>query len=119
MSWNRLLAIVADTMTFGAQACIPVARNLEEKLWRVRSCILRPVPRDRAKTEQFFADLFGWHKQGSGPASTIETGGQQSISGHITAFGHQPQHYTISGEAAALGGKTVVPPVKIPMGTFA
>jgi predicted enzyme related to lactoylglutathione lyase len=82
--------------------------------------------RDRAKTDQFFSELFGWK---IGPAS-VDTGGQQGISGHITSLGHEPQHYTIFyvevedvqaylDKATALGGKTVVPPVKIPTGTFA
>jgi predicted enzyme related to lactoylglutathione lyase len=86
--------------------------------------------KDRAKTEKFFGELFGWHIQPNGPASTIDTGSQQGIQGHITALGHEPQHYTIFyvevddvqaslDKAAALGGKTLVPPIKIPTGTFA
>lgn len=82
--------------------------------------------RDRAKTDQFFSALFGWH---IGPAS-IDTGSPQGISGHITALGHEPHHYTIFyvevddvqaclDKATSLGGKTLVPPVKIPTGTFA
>ena len=82
--------------------------------------------RDRAKTEQFFGELFGWH---IGSAS-IDTGSQQGIPGHITSLGHEPQHYTMFyvevddiqaclDKAASLGGKTVVPPVKIPSGIFA
>ncbi len=82
--------------------------------------------RNRAKTEQFFGELFGWK---IGPAS-IDTGGNQGIPGHITSLGHEPEHYTIFyvevedvqaclDKAAALGGKTLVPPVKIPTGTFA
>jgi predicted enzyme related to lactoylglutathione lyase len=64
-----------------------------------------------------------------GPAAMIaaETGG---ISGHMTALGHEPHRYTIFyvdaddvaaylKKAEALGGKTLVPPVKIPTGTFA
>jgi len=85
--------------------------------------------RDRGKTEQFFRELFGWNIQQAGPASSIETGGG-GISGHITSLGHEPQHYTIFyvevedvqaalDKATSLGGKTVVPPVKIPTGTFA
>jgi len=84
--------------------------------------------RDRAKTAQFFGDLFGWQIQGAGPSSSIDSGG--GISGHITSLGHEPQHYTMFyvevedvqaylDKAAALGGKAVVPPVKIPTGTFA
>lgn len=82
--------------------------------------------RDKAKTEQFFGELFGWH---IGPTSAIDTGGQ-GIPGHITSLGHEPQHYTMFyvevddvqaylDKAASMGGKTVVPPVKIPTGTFA
>ena|SRR5438067_725333 len=86
--------------------------------------------RDVAKTEQFFGELFGWHTQRNGPSATIDTGGQQGIPGHMTALGHEPQHYTIFyvevddvkaylDKAVSLGGKVVVPPVKIPTGTFA
>jgi predicted enzyme related to lactoylglutathione lyase len=82
--------------------------------------------KDRAKTARFFTDLFGWHVQ-DGPAATIDTGG---IPGHITSLGHEPQHYTIFyvevddvqaylDKATALGGKTLVPPIKIPTGMFA
>ena len=82
--------------------------------------------RDRAKTDQFFSELFGWK---IGPAS-VDTGSEQGIPGHITSLGHEPQHYTIFyvevddiqaclDKAASLGGKTLVPPVKIPTGTFA
>src|SRR6185369_8391137 len=51
--------------------------------------------RDHARTEHFFGELFGWHIQPNGPASMIDTGSQQGIPGHITALGHEPQHYTI------------------------
>ena len=85
--------------------------------------------RDRAKTAQFFTQLFDWQIQ-DGPAATIETGGKPGIPGHITSLGHEPQHYTMFyvevenaqaylDKAVALGGKIVVPPVKIPTGTFA
>jgi predicted enzyme related to lactoylglutathione lyase len=46
--------------------------------------------RDRAKTERFFADLFGWHIQQNGPASTIDTASRQGIPGHITSLSHEP-----------------------------
>jgi len=79
--------------------------------------------KDRAKTEKFFGDLFGWQ---IGPGSSINAG----IPGHITSLGHEPEHYTMFyvevddvqaalDKATSLGGKTVVPPVKIPAGTFA
>jgi uncharacterized protein len=85
--------------------------------------------RDRAKTAQFFTDLFGWHVQ-DGPAASIDTGAAAGIPGHITSLGHEPHHYTmfyvevedVKGhldKAVALGGKILVPPIKIPTGTFA
>ena len=85
--------------------------------------------RDRAKTARFFTDLFGWHVQ-DGPGAGIDTGAKQGITGHITSLGHEPHHYTMFyvevedvqaylDKAVALGGKVVVPPVKIPTGTFA
>jgi len=86
--------------------------------------------KDLAKTQHFFGELFGWRMQASGPAATIDTGSQQGVSGHMTSLGHEPEHYTIFyvevddvqaylDKAASLGGKTLVPPVKIPTGTFA
>ncbi len=85
---------------------------------------------DRAKSEQFFQDLFGWHMHPMGPASMIDAAGPHGIPGHITALNHEPHHYTIFyvevedvqaylDKATALGGKTLVPPIKIPTGTFA
>lgn len=86
--------------------------------------------RDRAKTGRFFSELFGWDIKENGPASVVNTGGQQGIQGHLTSLGHEPHHYTIFyvevedvkaslDKAVELGGKVVVPPVKIPTGTFA
>jgi predicted enzyme related to lactoylglutathione lyase len=60
----------------------------------------------------------------------IDTGADSGIKGHITALGHEPDHYTIFcvqvddvqayiDSAQALGGKMLVPPVTIPTGTFA
>jgi predicted enzyme related to lactoylglutathione lyase len=85
--------------------------------------------RDAAKTQKFYEDLFDWKIQAMGPAAMIapEPGG---IAGHITALGHEPHHYTtfyveVEDVAAhlkkvgVLGGKTLVPPVEIPTGTFA
>ncbi len=84
--------------------------------------------RDRERTGAFYAALFDWSIQSQGPASMIDTGGP--VTGHITALGHEPHHYTIFyvqvddvaaslKKAESLGGKTVVPPVRIPTGTFA
>jgi predicted enzyme related to lactoylglutathione lyase len=86
--------------------------------------------RDRAKTGDFYSKLFGWQITDAGPASNIQTGSPQGISGHITSLGHEPEHYTMFyvdvedvqaalDKAAELGGKTVVGPIAIPSGTFA
>ena len=85
--------------------------------------------KDLAKTQEFYKKLFDWKIEAMGPAAMIaaEAGG---IPGHITALGHEPQHYTIFyvsvddvaaylEKAKALGAKTLVPPVDIPTGTFA
>ena len=85
--------------------------------------------RDREKTGQFFGELFGWNIDDRGPASMIAAN-EGGITGHISALGHEPFHYTIFyvqvddvqaylDKATALGGKTLVPPIKIPTGTFA
>lgn len=86
--------------------------------------------RNSGKTSDFFAQLFGWQMQPMGPATMINTGAGSGIQGHISALGHEPFQYTTFyvqvddvqaylDKAAALGGKTVVPPVEIPTGTFA
>lgn len=84
--------------------------------------------RDLAKTKEFFNELFDWKMDDAGPATFIGTG--DDVGGHITALGHEPHHYTIFyvkvddvkaylERASSLGGKTLVPPVAIPTGTFA
>jgi predicted enzyme related to lactoylglutathione lyase len=86
--------------------------------------------RDLQKTGSFYKELFGWSLTPSGPASMVDTGAGQGINGHFTALGHEPHHYTIFyvqvddipaalAKAGSLGGKTLVPPVTIPNGTFA
>jgi len=85
--------------------------------------------RDSAKTQEFYRQMFDWQIEAFGPAAMIapENGG---VGGHITALGHEPFHYTIFyvdvedvaaalKKAESLGGKTLVPPVSIPTGTFA
>jgi predicted enzyme related to lactoylglutathione lyase len=85
--------------------------------------------RDIEKTQDFYKKLFDWKITAAGPAAMIaaETGG---IDGHITSLGHEPHHYTMFyvdvddvgaylKKAEGLGGKTLVPPVAIPTGTFA
>ena len=87
--------------------------------------------RDIAKTAEFFSRLFGWSAQEMGPAAAmINTGSERGIQGHISSLGHEPYNYTTFyvqvgdvqaylDKAAGLGGKTLVPPVDIPTGTFA
>ena len=86
--------------------------------------------RDRGKTAEFFAQLFDWKMQEAGPATMIDTASNGGIGGHITALGHEPHHYVtvyvqvddvkaFLDKAQTLGGKSVVPPVEIPTGTFA
>lgn len=85
--------------------------------------------RDSQKTQEFYSKLFDWKITAMGSAAMVapETGG---IGGHMTSLGHEPYHYTIfyvdvddvAGylkKAETLGGKTLVPPVDIPTGTFA
>ena len=84
--------------------------------------------RDSKKTQEFYSHLFDWKFEPMGPAVMIKTG--EAVGGHITTLGHEPHHYTIFyvevddvaaylKKAETLGGKTLVPPVKIPTGTFA
>jgi predicted enzyme related to lactoylglutathione lyase len=84
---------------------------------------------DQGRTARFFTDLFGWAVTQAGPAAMIDTGGG-GINGHITALGHEPHHYVTVyvqvddlwaylARAESLGGKTLVPPVELPTGTFA
>jgi uncharacterized protein len=84
--------------------------------------------KDSEKTQKFYAKLFDWKIAQQGPAAMIDAGGGPT--GHISALGHEPHHYTIFyvevedvqaylDKAKNLGGKTLVPPVDIPTGTFA
>jgi uncharacterized protein len=86
--------------------------------------------RDQGKTTAFFSELFGWKMQPTGPATMIDTGAGSGIQGHISSLGHEPHQYTIFyvqvddvpaylDKVQRLGGKTLVPPVEIPTGTFA
>jgi hypothetical protein len=85
--------------------------------------------RDSAKTREFYAKLFDWQMTAMGPATMIAPE-SPGIGGHISTLGHEPHHYTIFyvdvedvaaylKKAESLGGKTLVPPVEIPSGTFA
>jgi len=86
--------------------------------------------RDSSKTAEFLSSLFGWQTQPMGPATMISTGASTGIQGHISSLGHEPHRYTIFyvqvddvqaylDKASSLGGRTLVPPVEIPSGTFA
>jgi len=85
--------------------------------------------RDSAKTQEFYTKLFDWTVTPMGPAAMIASEAS-GIGGHISSLGHEPHHYTmfyvdvedVAGylkKAETLGGKTLVPPVEIPSGTFA
>jgi uncharacterized protein len=85
--------------------------------------------RDSKKTHEFYTKMFDWKIEAMGPAGMIAPV-TPGIGGHITALGHEPHRYTIFyvdvedvaaalKKAESLGGKTLVPPVSIPTGTFA
>jgi predicted enzyme related to lactoylglutathione lyase len=84
---------------------------------------------DKEKTSAFYRGVFGWTID-PGPMGLIDTGAGSGIQGHIAALGHEPHQFThfyieTDDVAASLqkveaaGGKTIVPPVQIPSGTFA
>ncbi len=83
---------------------------------------------NQAETVEFYSKLFDWKMEEMGPATVIRTGGE--VGGHIIALGQAPFQYTMFyvqvddvqatlNRAESLGGKTQVPPVEIPSGTFA
>jgi predicted enzyme related to lactoylglutathione lyase len=85
--------------------------------------------KDKATTSAFYRDVFGWNID-AGPMGAINTGSASGIQGHIAALGHEPHQFThfyiqtddlpVSlKQIEAAGGKTIVPPVEIPNGTFA
>jgi predicted enzyme related to lactoylglutathione lyase len=86
--------------------------------------------RDRDKSSAFFSELFGWTATQSGPATMINTNSLQGIQGHFSSLEHEPFHYTMFyvqvddiklylAKSESLGGRTLVPPITIPTGTFA
>jgi uncharacterized protein len=85
--------------------------------------------KDKAATSAFYEKVFGW-KADPGPMGTFDTGSTEGIPGHIVALGHEPHQFThfyietddvaeSLKQVEAAGGKTVVPPVPLPHGTFA
>jgi predicted enzyme related to lactoylglutathione lyase len=87
--------------------------------------------RDLPQTVDFYSKLFDWNIAGQAPAAMIDTqAGGRGATGHISTLGHEPHQYTTFyvevesvaeylKKAEALGGKTIVPPVPLPTGTFA
>jgi hypothetical protein len=75
--------------------------------------------RNRARTGDFYSKLFGWQITAADPASSIQTGSPQGISGHITSLGHQPEHYTLRSTrppnwaASRRSGPSRFPPVRL------
>ena len=85
-------------------------------LCQIPSVILKLVAVTR-QDESFFAELFDWKMEDTGPATYIQTG--DDVGRHFTALGHEPHNYTIFSirvgdvkayleKANALGGKTLV-----------
>ena len=85
--------------------------------------------KDKEATSAFYAAAFGWTID-PGPMGTIATGSSEGIQGHIASLGHEPHQFThfyvqvpdvvaALAQIEALGGKALVPPVKLPIGTFA
>ena len=86
--------------------------------------------KDLAKAQAFYTKLFEWTATAYGPAAMIATGDTAGIQGHINSLGHEPHNYVTVyvqvddlpaylKKAESLGGKTLVPPVEIPPGSFA
>jgi predicted enzyme related to lactoylglutathione lyase len=85
--------------------------------------------KDKAATSDFYTGAFGWTID-AGPMGSINTGSGDGIQGHIAALGHEPHQFThfyvqtddlpaTLAKIEQLGGKTVVPPIPVPTGTFA
>lgn len=81
--------------------------------------------RDKAKTGEFYKQLFDWTIESMGPADMINTGSDTGIAGHITTPEQEPHNYVtiyVSVEdlqaaiakAEELGGKIIVPPTEVP-----
>jgi len=52
--------------------------------------------RDKAKTEAFYAEAFGWRFSDYGSfARKFDTGAGSGVHGHVTALGHEPHDYVL------------------------
>jgi predicted enzyme related to lactoylglutathione lyase len=85
--------------------------------------------KDKEKVSDFYRRAFDWQID-LGPMGVIDTGSTAGIQGHIAALGHEPHQFThfyietadipaSLAKVEAEGGRTIVPPVQIPTGTFA
>lgn len=83
--------------------------------------------KDKAKTSDFYAQLFGWGIEEKGPATYINTNSEKGIQGHIASLGHEPHNYinvyvevddidAYLEKVVSLGGKKIVGPVPLPDG---
>ncbi|MBS1709215.1 MAG: VOC family protein [Armatimonadetes bacterium] len=83
---------------------------------------------DAPATQAFYAGLFDWKMDPGPTGAMIDTG--EGIGGQINSLGHEPHQYVtfyvaVDDVAASiakvqeLGGKLIVGPVPIPIGTFA
>jgi predicted enzyme related to lactoylglutathione lyase len=133
---SRVAMLKGFVLGVALVACVAAAQDKAATKDAAKPEMIAPHPvvhfeigcKDSKKTQDFYASLFGWKIAQAGPAAMIDAGG--GIAGHITALGHEPNNYTIFyvevedvqaylDKAAVLGGKTLVPPVNIPTGTFA
>jgi uncharacterized protein len=80
--------------------------------------------RDLAATKDFYQKMFDW------PIDEHFQISEAGLPGHLNSLGHEPFHYTLFyvqvddvaaaiAKAESLGGKKIVGPVPLPMGTFA
>lgn len=79
------------------------------------------------RTNKFYTSIFGWSGNVTPMASFLNTNSDKGVQGHITALGHEPNHYvTVYIEVddinaylvkiVAAGGKKIVGPIKLPDG---
>ncbi|NHF60176.1 VOC family protein [Flavobacteriaceae bacterium TP-CH-4] len=83
---------------------------------------------DIEKTSGFYKNVFDWNLTRQGNSAIIETGGKDSISGHLNELGpNEPQKYitlyietdSLNADLRAIesnGGKILVNPIKLPDG---
>ena len=84
--------------------------------------------KDKEATSKFYAQLFDWTLEPYGShAVKFSTGAGAGVSGHVTALGHEPHHYTNfyvqtddieahCKKAASLGAEVHLGPIDMPDG---